>query len=149
MKKLLNLLILITVFFTFIPIVKAASVPNVLTLDASIKNGVISAEGTTEDGVLAVAIMVYDEDGKELIAMQTTSVDDSNKYSDTIKVKKGNYIVKAVNYDGGNYVTKEVISPKEEKESNPNTGDNIGLYITLGAVALVGIIGMTIVLKKR
>ena len=59
---------------------------DVQTINASITDNKISVDGTVDNGVLAVAIMVYEEDGTTLVIMATTSVDYNDKYSDTIDV---------------------------------------------------------------
>ena len=74
---------------------------DVKIINASINDNKISVDGTVNNGVLAVAILVYEEDGTTLVTMATTSVDSNDKYSDTIDVTPGKkYIVKAANYDG-------------------------------------------------
>ena len=88
MKKSFKLIIstLLLVIMVLVPFtnVNAAGNSNIKTIDASISNGTISVSGTTEDGVLAVAIMVYDSTETNLITMQTTSVGSDNRYSDPI-----------------------------------------------------------------
>lgn len=192
MKKLNKYLLIIVLSLFIIPIVSVnvnAATLNVKTINASITNNKISVDGTVNNGVLAVAIMVYEEDGTTLVTMETTSVDSNDKYSDTIDVTAGKkYIVKAANYDGGTYVTTEVdgtvndsnnntnnensnnsdkntnnensnnsnnnttnteTSNKVDNTTNPKTGDNIILYGIMFTVALLGIIIMPIVNKRK
>ena len=180
MKKLNKYLLVIMLSLFIIPIISVnvnAATLNVKTINASITDNKISVDGTVDNGVLAVAIMVYEEDGTTLVAMKTTAVDSNDKYSDTIAVTAGKkYIVKAANYDGGTYVTAEVdgtvnnsnnntnnensnnsnnnttntdTSNKVDNTTNPKTGDNIILYGTMFTVTLLGIIIMPIVNKRK
>ena len=192
MKKFSKYLLIIILSLFIIPIVSVnvnATTLDVKTINASITNNKISVDGTVNNGVLAVAIMVYEEDGTTLVTMETTSVDSNDKYSDTIDVTAGKkYIVKAANYDGGTYVTAEVdgtvndsnnntnnensdnsdnntnnensnnsnnnttnteTSNKVDNTTNPKTGDNIILYGIMFTVALLGIIVMPIVNKRK
>ena len=110
-----SFLVLIAAFVFSIPFIVNAQAKNVKTVDVSIVDGVISVEGTTDDGVLAVAIMVYDANEKELISLTTTSVNDDNEFSDDIVVSKDDsYVIKVANYDGGDYVTVNLEEEKSE-----------------------------------
>ena len=108
MKKILSI---IAILFVFPFVVNAADVK---TFDAKLEDGVITISGTAEDGVYAVATTVYDKTGEALIAMQTTAVGEDLKFSDEIVVSKDDeYIVKAANYDGGDYLTVTVGEPSK------------------------------------
>lgn len=124
MKKLSKYLLIIILLLFIIPIVSVnvnAATLDVKTINASITDNKISVDGTVNNGVLAVAIMVYEEDGTTLVKMKTTSVDSNDKYSDTIDVTAGKkYIVKAANYDGGTYVTAEVDGTVNDSNNNTN-----------------------------
>lgn len=171
MKKLNTFLFTIALFVFVFPFisVQAASL-NVKTIQASITDNKISVSGTVDNGVLAVAILVYEEDGTTLVTMKTTSVDSNDKYSDIIEVTSGKkYIVKSANYAGGTYVTAEVDgsiknnnnnnnnnassnntnnSNSSVTEKNPQTYDGIMTWIVIGVVSVSGIVG-TIVYKKK
>lgn len=164
MKKLSKYLLVIMLSLFIIPFVNVhAASPNVKTIDASISGNTISVEGTVENGVLAVAILVYEEDGTTLVTMETTSVDSNNEYSDTIDVTAGKkYIVKAANYDGGTYVIAEVDgrtnnnnnnsnnsnnSNNNSNESNPETYYEIMTWILIGLLSICGIVG-TVGIRK-
>ena len=125
MKKLSKYLLIIVLSLFIIPIVSVnvnAATLDVKTINASITNNKISVDGTVNNGVLAVAIMVYEEDGTTLVTMETTSVDSNDKYSDTIDVTAGKkYIVKAANYDGGEYITKKVTEETKKEDEKPDT----------------------------
>lgn len=169
MKKLSKYLLVIMLSLFMIPFVSVkAEALNVKTIDASITDSQISVNGTVDDGVLAVAILVYEEDGTTLVTMETTSVDSSNKYADTIHVTAGKkYIVKAANYDGGTYVTTEVdgsinnndnensnnngsnSNNNNNNEKNPQTYDNLMTWIILLVVSISGIVGTSIYFKKK
>ena len=125
MKKFSKYLLIIILSLFIIPIVSVdvnAATLDVKTINASITNNKISVDGTVDNGVLAVAIMVYEEDGTTLVTMKTTSVDSNDKYSDTIDVTAGKkYIVKAANYDGGEYITKKVTEETKKEDEKPDT----------------------------
>lgn len=180
MKKFSKYLLIIILSLFIIPIISVnvnAATLDVKTINASITNNKISVDGTVNNGVLAVAIMVYEEDGTTLVKMETTSVDSNDKYSDIIDVTAGKkYIVKAANYDGGTYVTAEVdgtvnnsnnntnnensnnsnnntanteTSNKVNNNTNPQTGDNIIIFSIIFVLALTGILATCIISKKK
>lgn len=96
---------------------------DIKTINASEANGKISVSGTAEAGTLAVAVMVYDENGSELLAMETASVSDESLYYAEVELPEGTYQVKVADYDGGDYKTATV-SPvkKSEIPTAPNSG---------------------------
>ena len=96
---------------------------DIKTINASEANGKISVSGTAEAGTLAVAVMVYDENGSELLAMETASVSDESLYYAEVELPEGTYQVKVADYDGGDYKTATV-SPtkKSEVPTAPNSG---------------------------
>lgn len=152
MKKFSKYLLVIMLSLFVIPFVsvKAASL-NVKTINASIINNQLSVDGTVDNGVLAVAILVYEEDGTTLVTMKTTSVDSNDKYSDTIEVTSGKkYVVKSANYDGGTYVTTEVDGTvNNDNEKNPQTYDGLMTWIILSLLSLGGIVGTIVYRKKK
>ncbi|MBQ9017311.1 hypothetical protein IJ103_03685 [Candidatus Saccharibacteria bacterium] len=100
---------------------------DIKTLNAEIADGTISISGTAEAGTLAVAILVYDEAGSELLAMETASVSDENLYYAEISLADGTYLGKVADYDGGDYKTATVSPATEEEEEKvlpaaPNSG---------------------------
>lgn len=168
MKKFSKYFLVIILSLFIIPIVSVnAATLDVKTINASITDNKISVDGTVDNGVLAVAILVYEEDGTTLVKMQTTSVDSNDKYSDTIQVTAGKkYIVKAANYDGGTYVTTEVDgsinnnnnnnensnnsnnSNNNSNEKNPQTYDESTGWAALLLISISGFVG-TIVYRKK
>ncbi|MBR3177551.1 hypothetical protein IKF27_01955 [Candidatus Saccharibacteria bacterium] len=104
----------------------AARAKEIKTINASEEGGKVSVSGTAEAGTLAVAVMVYDESGKELIAFETAAVSDENIYYAEISVAEGKYLVKVADYDGGDFKTATV-SPAEQENvptipGAPNSG---------------------------
>lgn len=152
MKKFSKYLLVIILSLFIIPIVSVnAATLDVKTINASITDNKISVDGTVDNGVLAVAILVYEEDGTTLVKMETTSVDSNDKYSDTIQVTAGKkYIVKAANYDGGTYVTTEVDGSinNNNNEKNPQTYDESTGWAALLLISISGFVG-TIVYRKK
>ena len=98
-----------------------ASAKDIKTVSANYEGGKIAVSGTAETGTLAVAVMVYDEKGAELLAMQTASVSDESLYYSEIELAEGNYIVKVADYDGGNFKTATVTAAKAVPGA-PNSG---------------------------
>ena len=162
MKKILISIITLLVVAPLLR-VSAAVTYNVKTVEASITNDIMTVSGTTEHGVLAVAILVYDENEENLITMITTAVTESDTYTDTINIEDGNYVVKAANYDGGEYkVTKTikgvtttttpattVTTTVKANEIIPKTSDNIILYVGVLLAAILAFAGVYIFKNKK
>lgn len=121
MKKIIKTLI-ITLAFIAIATPFTASAKDIKTINASYESGKITVSGTAEAGTLAVAIMVYDESGAELLAMQTASVSDESLYYSEIELVEGNYLVKVADYDGGSYKTATISTTKPVIPGAPNSG---------------------------
>ncbi len=164
MKRILLSVLFIGLLLTIIfPL--SVSAKSITTINATTNNNKLTVSGTTENGVLAVAIMVYS--GNDIYRMETCSSND-NKFSCELgkTFATGDYIVKVADYDGGNYVTKnvsitDVTDDKDENNitnneiandtntttnevtqntTNPGTGDNIIFIIAVFIVALAGTI---------
>lgn len=131
---------------------------NITSAEVNEAVGKINVEGKAGTGVLAVAITVFDESETNVVAMKTTSVDDSSNFSDSISVAAGKYVVKVADYNGGEFVTKTVTvtvgsdttdetkadESNENKSnaikinsSNPKTGDIIIRYVILLAISSI------------
>ena len=95
----------------------------VLTLNATEENGIISVNGTTEAGALAVAISIYDEAGTTRLKVETTAVIDG-KYSHDIAIEEGTYKICVADYDGGECQTTTVAVAEDEESTagTPETG---------------------------
>ena len=153
MKALRNSIIVISIALLVlvsgigITEVNAAATPEVLTIEANFDGDKLTVSGTTDPGVYAVEIMVYDKDGNNLITMKSTEVTGDNKYKDVLDVKSGDYVVRAARYEGGTVVEAKVVTPKK---TDTNTGDanNMTLLIALLTIAAVGT-GAMLVIKKR
>lgn len=96
---------------------------NVLTINAAQSNGTISVSGTTDAGMLAVAISVYDKTGTNLIKLETTSVS-GGTFSHEIEIIEGEYQICVADYEGGECKTTTVTVAAEEDETvgSPDTG---------------------------
>lgn len=175
MKKNIRLIISIVILvFALSLIHTSVNAGTVSTLKVTAGTSNIIVSGTTSSDVQAVAIAVYNEEGTKLITMVTTSVNDSNVYSDTITLNDGTYTVKVADYEGGGFITEKVTVGKTESEnentntttntttneiaentttdttsSNPKTGDNIILFATIFAIATLGTIITIIILNKN
>lgn len=156
MKKRISL-ILTFIILAVIMIIPAkeslAANKKILTMEATQNNGLIWVSGTAEEGALAVAIAVYNEDGTELVTMQTTSVNSESKFSDSISVEKGKYLVKVADYEGGEYkeatvsiVDEETTSNESDTNASPKAGDKLIIYA--GAL-LASVILLAFIIKSK
>ena len=129
MKKLISMFLLVTALVLLLIIVPSNQVQakKIEEFDVEQENGKLAIEGTAENGTLAVAVMVYDEED-ELVKMETTSVNSDNTFATEVEVEEGNYVVKVADYDGGEYLTKEV--GVAGKEQYTVTGEGIFLTFT-------------------
>ncbi len=98
-----------------------ANAKDIKTLNASLDGETVAISGTADSKTLAVAIMVYNEAGSELLAMQTAAVADDGSYSSSIDLGSGTYLVKVANYEGGEYETV-VVKPATSIPAAPNSG---------------------------
>lgn len=145
MKKYFSLVSVFVLAMVFI--IPGINAKEVKTIDLKEEtSGVVTVSGTTEADMLAVAIIAYDKDNN-LAAMKTSGVV-SDKYSDTIELKAGTYTIKVADYDGGEYKESKINVTGNVGVKNPNTLDDIYLYIILGVVAVIGIIYYVVTSKK-
>lgn len=98
-----------------------ARAKDIKTINASEAGGKVTVSGTAEAGTLAVAVMIYNEKGTELLAFETASVSDENLYYAELELADGNYLVKVADYDGGDFKTATVTSTKVIPAA-PNSG---------------------------
>lgn len=78
----------------------AAVGSNISSVEASYSAGTVSVSGTTESGVLAVAVLIYS--GDTLLRLETTGViDETFATAIAITLPAGTYTVKAADYEGG------------------------------------------------
>ena len=127
MKKVIaSLIAVLALAVAIVPTTTRAK--EIKTINASEAGGKISVSGTAEAGTLAVAVMVYDEEGENLITFETAGVSDESLYYFETEIPEGTYVVKVADYDGGNYKIATV-SPKTEEKSEekplpaaPNSG---------------------------
>jgi|GEM_PF-1379051 len=108
MKMFKNILASLTLALAvFVPAANVSAVDNaVSTLSATTSASAIEVSGTTIDGILAVSIEVYNEDGTTLIAGPESINVASNAFSYSISGTfdvNTVYTVKAADYDGGTF----------------------------------------------
>lgn len=116
MKKIfitLTAVLLSIAFFSFYTEAKSIS-----TLVAENNGSAIKVSGTTEPGLLAVAIMIYS--GDELVYMETCPCN-NGQYSHTLNkvFADGTYEVKVADYDGGPFVSQSVTIQCESETPTP------------------------------
>ena len=98
----------------------------VLTLNTTTTESTISVNGTTEDGMLAVGITVYDKTGTTQITVRTAAVI-NNAYEYTVDgLAEGEYQICVADFDGGECQTATVIvaavTEDEDSTGAPETG---------------------------
>jgi len=123
-KKISIAFLIVTLIFSMIVPTKNVYAKGIETLEVSGKNEKIAVSGNTQEGVLAVAISVFDENETKLLTTETTSVNDNNKFEYSINMQEGKYTVKVADYDGGEYISKKVTVEKLKEESNENKDEN-------------------------
>lgn len=109
---------------------------NIVTVSATGNSTSATVSGTAENGVTAVAIMVYDSTGTNLVIMESVAVSDNNTFNDTINLASGSYLIKVADYEGGTYSETTVTvaasnTPSGENGSgseggNPSSGNGSG-----------------------
>jgi len=147
MKKIIFVLTLLIL----IPMsVFAATTPRIITLEANATEGEIKYNGTVEPNSYAVMCKLYNEKDEELDLLSSPVTEEKFDGNFTV-TKSGKYKIACANYEGGEIKTTDVtVEIKENKESNPKTGDNIILYMTIAGVAIIGlVVGILVVKKKR
>lgn len=89
----------------------------ITNVSATAGNKTIQVEGTTEDGVFAVVIAVYD-DAENLVTYLTAGVNDSHTYTATLSVEYGSYTVKVADYAGGDFAQTNVtvVAPSQPQQ---------------------------------
>ena len=110
-----------------IPItVKAASAPNIKTLEASTLENTVKYNGTVDDGSYAVMCKLFNEDNEE-ISLLSSAVENGTFNGTFTGVSKGTYNVACANYEGGEFKKAEVIvnytNTSNESKENPKTGE--------------------------
>ena len=98
---------------------------NVLTINATQQNGIISVSGTTDTEMYAVAISVYDESGANLITLETAATN-NGIFSHEIEIAEGNYQICAADYNGGECMTTTVTIVSEEEDTDTTSDATAG-----------------------
>lgn len=154
MKKIF----LIIALFIIPTCVFAADLPKVTKLDATLSNKEIKYNGEIEDGSYAVMCKLLNDKEEELDLLSSSV--SNNKFEGTFTVNEnGDYQVACANYEGGEFKTVDVKVDNEtkienkveeaKKETNPKTGDNIGTYVTLSFISLIGLSSIIYLKRKR
>ena len=147
MKKLGLLLMLF-----ILPLSVSAASVNVKSLDATTEGKTIKYNGEMEDGSVAVMCKLYN--GEEEIDYLSSAVD-SNRFEGSFTVTSdGTYKVACANYEGGEFkstdvVVKEETTEEENKESTPNTYDNILSIVAIAGISLATLVGITLYIRKE
>jgi len=139
MKKIICIITILLILFSY-NTVNAATINEVKYVDNQVT---ISGNGSGE-----VVIVLFDQDNLPLYLTTTTAVGDT--FSITLPeiegLSPGNYAVKTSDYDGSNVATKMLTI---ENVGNPQTLDNISIYIIIGIFSLLGIVILSIILSKK
>lgn len=148
MKKVIFSLFIVILSIIVFPFSRIEA-KTIFSLDVTSSNNKMSVEGTTENGVLAVAVLVYSEGN--LIHMETCPSISNNYSCELSKIfELGNYTVKVADYDGGDYISKDITIKEEVKINNPQTSDNgISNYIVILIASIVSITILTFIIRKK
>lgn len=93
----------------------------ILTLDAVISNGVITVNGTAENGMLAAAVVIYNADGSQILFAESTSVAADGSFAYTLNTgARGTYIVSVADYDGN--ATAKTVTVSESTADKASVG---------------------------
>ena len=95
---------------------KQAQAGTITSVNATAGTNEFTVSGVAEDGVLSVAIFVYDSTGTNLLQMESVAVDANHAYTDTFTVAKGTYLVKVADYEGGAFSDVNVTVGKTQQE---------------------------------
>lgn len=153
----------IVAILLIIPFTVSAAEYKVVELNATTEGSTIKYDGTMEDGSTAVKCWLYE--GETELNYFSSAVD-SNKFNGTFTApKKGEFIVKCANYEGGDLKEATVTiadettntdteTKTEEKTSsktskNPKTNDNILKFVSLMIISLIGLGFVVFKLKKE
>ena len=99
---------------------------NIVTVSATGHSTSATVSGTAENGVTAVAIMVYDSTGTNLVIMESVSVSDNHTFNDTINLASGSYLIKVADYEGGTYSETTVTVAASNTPSGENGSGSEG-----------------------
>ena len=98
---------------------------DITSLDVAPGDKQLTVSGTTEESVKAVSLFIYNKSDLSLAALKTSSVSDDNKFSETIALDYGDYIVRAADYDGGQAVTNDSVSVSAPVKITPPKGKTL------------------------
>lgn len=148
MKKFTTILLALVLSLSVIGILSTESnALNITSLNTSSTGSKISVSGSTQNGVLAGAVMIYDKNGTNLVCMETFAVGADSKYSYTLdrSFANGTYLVKVADYDGGNFEEKTVtvksstnVTPSTSNAKSPNSGERTSAVISILGVLCLG-----------
>ena len=95
----------------------------VLTLNTTTTSNSVSVSGTTEEGMLAIAISIFDKAGENRLVLRTAPVIDG-EYSYTVDgLELGEYQICVADYDMGECLT-ETITIAEEVTPTPEESED-------------------------
>ena len=125
----------------------------IYTIDES-KNAIfrIDADFSLFDGKLYIDGILVDAKNYKAVSGSTV-ITLNKKYVDTLSV--GEHTIKVEFSDGGSATTKfevkakQVNTEKTENITNPQTGDNIGTYIILSIISVLGIATTVVINNKK
>lgn len=117
--KTIIMLTMAVVLFLVIPTPLEVTAKTISTVNADISANQITVSGTAEAGTAACVVLVYDQSGTTLQAMETCQVGKDNTYSYTLtrEFAPGSYLIKVADYEGGEYAsTTAVIAGNTDPE---------------------------------
>lgn len=125
MKKVLKtfLYAFIVMLFTVSTSLYAAVIHNIVSLDATQSDGVISVSGVAGEDVLAVQIFVCDPSGStNIVPPQSTQVNEDHSFSASIQAPDADYLIKVADFDHeGEFMTKSLAATKKSSDTDIDT----------------------------
>lgn len=139
-------LLLVTLFA--IPFVVNAAEIDVKTLEATATGSTVSYNGTMDDGSFAVMCSITNSKGEEV--KKYSSQVDSNKFEGAFEaLPNDTYNVVCANYEGGTLKSVEVVVGESDVESPKTYDAGIIGGITIMGIALLGIVGSVLYIRKH
>ena len=147
MKKIS--LFIVALLLLFPVVVFALDGKEVDTVTASASGTTVKYSGTTIGGSTAVVCKLYNSNNEEVKRLSSAVSNDT--FSGSFEAPaKGTYEVRCANYEGGEIkvATVKVTTNPTSTTTNPNTLDNIKVFVVLFISALILIPGIIVIRKK-
>ena len=141
MKRFLSLLIVLSI--VLLPNVFAEELISATATESNA--GEITVTGKAKTAVIAVDVIIKDEDGN-LVKLVTTGVQDDDSFESKVTLAPKKYFISVADYNGGKKI--ELVVEPDGKVKNVETYDPIIINVAILAVSVAGIVGGTVYFVK-